>query len=214
MAVDIFAGLEPVELYGKIIDLRYEMVSFTDDETGDESEQEKIVLEIQDLARDMDWNHTPRFTRASARKENSKWNSFMTHMSEIGYPIKGTEDLVGHCFRFNIITLNPEKGQFASRNYPKPIRNFETEAECIAAAGAGDGAEIESEGLSSAQKSLIEIAHDHTFEQILTASLSDDTIKGDSEFISALINDRGPLNDLVDAGYLSLDGEKYEAVTS
>lgn len=218
MPVDIFAEPQPIELYGKIVDLRYEMVSYTDDKTGEEVEREVIVLEIQDMAHDLDWNHTPRFTRSTANKQGSKWQSLMTHMTEIGHPVKGTEDLVNHCFRFNTITLNPEKGQYASKNYHKPVRHFESEAACIAAAktaetegdGDGSGGGV---AISVAHERLAEIANGKTFNQILQTVLADDDLKGDSEFVSALIT-KGPLNDLVAAGLLTLDGEKYEGVTS
>lgn len=210
MPVDIFAEPRPIELYGKIVDLRYEMISFTDDKTGEEVEREVVVVEIQDMAQDLDWNHTPRFTRSSADKPGSKWQSFMTHMNEIGYPVKSTDDLVDHCFRFNMITLNPEKGQFASKNYPKPVYHFESEAACTAAARS---AEVESKsegGLSHEQERLIEIADGKTFNQILTTVLSDEDLKGNGVFVSALATNKGPLNDLVAAGLLILDGEKYE----
>lgn len=213
MAVDIFAGPLPIELYGKVVDLRYEMASFTDDDTGEEVEQEKIVVEIQDLVKDLDWNMTPRFTRASARKEGSKWNSFVSHMAEIGHPIKGQDDLVGHCFQFNVITLNPEKGKFASKNYPKPVRYFETEADCIAAAGDVEPVE-NGDGLTAAQEQLIEIANGKTFEQLLSAALGDDLLKGDGDLISALATTQKPLNDLVAAGELSLEGDKYHKHTA
>ena len=214
MATDIWA--EPsVDLFGEIIDVRFEMFSYTDDD-GVEVEQEKIVVEIVDLARSMDWNHTPRFTRASADKPNSKWAAFKSFMSQIGHVVKGEDDLVGHCFKFNLITWNP--GDFESRNFPKAVKHFETKDECLAAAGAAGGESVgEGDGLTAVQERLLEIAHGKTIKQILSAALSDDLLKNDGAFVSALATggtDEGPLSDLVASGELVLDGEEYQVVTT
>jgi len=211
MPVDIWA--EPsVKEFGKIIDVRFETLPFTNDD-GEEQEQEKIIVEIENLGQELDWNRTVRFTRASANNPNSKWAKWKAHMNEIGHPIKNQDDLIGHCFQFNIITLDPEKGQFASQNYPKPVVHFESEADCIAAAGiAGSGTEATVVGgVDPAYERLIEIADGKTFTQILTAVLSDEELKGNGEFVSALATNKGPLNELVEAGSLILDGEKYKA---
>ena len=211
MPIDIWA--EPsVKEFGKIIDIRFELIPFTNDD-GEEQEQEKIIVEIENLGQKLDWNRTVRFTRASANNPNSKWARWKAHMNEIGHPIRNQDDLIGHCFQFNIITLDPDRGQYASPNYPKPVVHFESEADCIAAAGSAGsetGTDVADNSANPAYERLMEIADGKTFNQILTAVLSDEELKGNGEFVSALATNRGPLNELVAAGSLILDGEEYK----
>jgi len=154
-------------------------------------ERELIVVEVEDLVHDLEFNRTFFFGRSMHRR--SKWSVWKKDFQRIGYPVSKNEQIVGHCFHFRLKDLD-FGGGFVAANYPEPVRHFSSREACIAASQETapvetKEAEAVTESLSKSQTALLKHLDGKTWPQAVSGAFSDDAIKGDTALITVLVDE-------------------------